>query len=139
MREYRFLIPVGPDNEPRGRHPGRRWDALKHALIEVAGGYTDAGVVEGAWRDNGSEVCEPCRHFFVSVSPYNEHKLWAMFYLFREKFTQQSIYVASGGECWLINSDSERPPKESLAWARRALRLSPQSPDTLDVFQESLG
>jgi hypothetical protein len=101
-------------------HHERRWQLLKAGLIATANGYTQTTNVEGVWLDNPPEVC---RQFVVSVSAEAEPRLFAMLYLFREKFSQQAIYVASGGESWLVDHQTARPEREYLQWAREVLEL----------------
>lgn len=135
------MIPFGPSTDPDTPHGRERWDALKHGLIELADGYTDTGFVQGAWRNNktGEVTCEPCRQFLVSVPHDQEAKLWAMFWVFCGKFTQKCIYVAHGGDSWLVWPSDERPSKETLEWANKALLLDGSEPaipiSTLGGFQ----
>lgn len=122
MQEYRFMVPECPDGSD-APHPGRRWKILKDALIELAGGYTQTQNVEGAWKDKDGVTCEPCRRFIVSIPAWQMEKLFAMLWLFREKFSQKAIYVSSGGDSWLIDDEMAEPLPEHLEWAREVLLL----------------
>ena len=123
MREYRFLVPLAPEGEYAVYHKGVKWDAHKEGLVAVAGGFTDAGEVEGAWKDGDKLIQEPCRQFFVSVQPEMKRKLFAIFELLCPKFSQQCIYVASGGKSWLVRQGSSNVGRADNQWAKEALGL----------------
>ena len=123
MQEYRFLVPLAADGDYAVYHKGIKWDALKSGLLAVAGGFTDAGEVEGAWKDGDRLVQERCRQFFVSIPFENRKRLEAIFRELCPKFSQQCIYVASGGKSWLVSEETGHSTREDREWAREALGL----------------
>jgi hypothetical protein len=119
MQEYRFLIPECLDGTSVPQ-PEWRMDLLKRSLTALNGGYTQGADVVGEWA---GAPPERSKQFIVSISAEHEPRLNALLYLFREKFQQQAIYVASGADSWLIDHQTPRPERESLLWAREALEL----------------
>jgi len=123
---FRFYVPLSPNKKFSERHPAVRWEALKSALLAVAGGYTDAGEVEGAWVDDSNELMyEKCRQFEIAVAPDNVELLEAIFWCLCLKFKQEKIYFSSGAKSWMVDARDirSRPRETVLVQARAALAL----------------
>ena len=92
MNAYRFLLPLVNN---QGISYAGAVDAWRKSALSLAGGYTDNGQVNGAWRDNASVVFDTLASIEVACEPDIAATLAAhALELFAD---QKSIYVVNVG------------------------------------------
>ena len=108
MQEIRFYIPLVRDSN-RECHHADAWNYLANTLLDLAGGFTDCGIVTGCWRDaSGKTIHDDSRAYVIALDSESEWKARRLFRKFCRVFDQQCIYVSFAGQAELIPAFSPR-------------------------------
>lgn len=98
MIEITILIPI-VRNSDRKTHSNSTWDYFQGRLIDQYGGYTEAEIVKGTWRDqHGRDIVDDSRQFRVAVEASKEDSVYDLLREVKPQFDQVCIYVAVTSE-----------------------------------------
>lgn len=97
MIKTMFLVPL-KDNDGVP-FSGDDWGMLEERLLTMFGGYTDGGVVRGAWTSQEGRVYrDESRCFLVALESWAQFPYWLDIVRWaREHFRQEAIYVEVAG------------------------------------------
>jgi hypothetical protein len=94
MIEITFLIPT-ERNSDRAKHSPLLIEWFQGRLLDLFGGYTLAGEVEGAWVDqHGNVIRDKSQQYRVAVEDGRESKVWDLLKRAKGRFDQELIYAA---------------------------------------------
>lgn len=90
-----ILVPI-QDNEGQPFEP-QAWTELEHKLLQF-GGFTDGGLVQGAWTDNGQTYRDTNRRWEVALTSWTQLPVWLEVAQWtRTRFRQVAIYIEIAG------------------------------------------
>ena len=95
MIKAMILVPVR-DND--GRRFGRdAWRELRKRLLQF-GGYTDAGLVAGAWESQGRVYQDENRQFVIALESWRDvPRFLDLAEWVRVRFRQEAVYIEIAG------------------------------------------
>ena len=91
-----ILVPIA-DNA-RQPYPAETWRELRRKLVDTIGGYSNTGVVRGAWRDGETVYTDASQQIIVSLESVRQIPQWLEIveWVLRE-FRQEAVYVEIAG------------------------------------------
>lgn len=96
MIKTMVLVPIA-DNDGKAFGP-QDWAELEQQLLQAFGGWTDGGVVKGAWADGETVYRDTSRRFEVALGSWIQLPAWLeLVRWIREHFRQISVYVEVAG------------------------------------------